>query len=227
MLFMLSTTVRLFSYIFQFKKPSKPYECICLVLDLWKVVGNTESITQIGSACHLCHLCTCLVWRFYDHRSNNSNDQKCSPSEQVPPKKRLKKLSSSKLEIKSTLWRCTVKCIRKPISKNCRHFMPMVTMINLRVTGVVLMDPKQGEFKHNWGTAEKLYKSEAVGLISGGCQLSMRDTPKQTMIWWYMGVSKNNGTPKSSILIGFSIINHPFWGTLTFGNTHISFCFSI
>ncbi len=26
-----------------------------------------------------------------------------------------------------------------------------------------------------------------------------------------MGVSKNNGTPKSSILIGFSIINHPFW----------------
>ena len=28
-----------------------------------------------------------------------------------------------------------------------------------------------------------------------------------------MGVSKYNGTPKSSILIGFSIINHPFWGT--------------
>ena len=36
-----------------------------------------------------------------------------------------------------------------------------------------------------------------------------------------MGVSKNNGTPKSSILIGFSIINHPFWGTHIFGNTHI------
>jgi len=28
-----------------------------------------------------------------------------------------------------------------------------------------------------------------------------------------LGVSKNNGTPKSSILIGFSIINHLFWGT--------------
>ena len=26
-------------------------------------------------------------------------------------------------------------------------------------------------------------------------------------------VSKNRGTPKSSILIGFSLINHPFWGT--------------
>ncbi len=37
-----------------------------------------------------------------------------------------------------------------------------------------------------------------------------------------MGVSKNKGTPKSSILIGFSIINHPFWGTPIFGNTHIT-----
>ena len=34
-----------------------------------------------------------------------------------------------------------------------------------------------------------------------------------------MGVSKNRGTPKSSILIEISIINHPFWGTPIFGNT--------
>ena len=27
-----------------------------------------------------------------------------------------------------------------------------------------------------------------------------------------MDVSENSGTPKSSTLIGFSIINHPFWG---------------
>ncbi len=38
---------------------------------------------------------------------------------------------------------------------------------------------------------------------------------------YYMGVSKYRGTPKSSILIGFSIINHPFWGTPIFGNIHI------
>jgi len=37
----------------------------------------------------------------------------------------------------------------------------------------------------------------------------------------YMDVSENSGTPKSSILIGFSIINHPFWGTPIFGNTHM------
>ena len=30
-------------------------------------------------------------------------------------------------------------------------------------------------------------------------------------------------TPKSSILIGFSIINHPFWGTPILGNTHLTF----
>ena len=39
--------------------------------------------------------------------------------------------------------------------------------------------------------------------------------------YWEMGVSKNKGTPKSSILIGFSSINHPFWGTLIFGNTQM------
>ena len=41
-------------------------------------------------------------------------------------------------------------------------------------------------------------------------------SPKQPFLGPYfslliLGVSKNNGTPKSSILIGFSIINHPFW----------------
>ena len=30
------------------------------------------------------------------------------------------------------------------------------------------------------------------------------------------------GPPKSSILIGFSIINHPFWGTNIFGNTNVN-----
>ena len=36
-----------------------------------------------------------------------------------------------------------------------------------------------------------------------------------------MDVSENSGTPKSSILRGFSIITHPFWGTPIFGNTHM------
>ena len=36
-----------------------------------------------------------------------------------------------------------------------------------------------------------------------------------------MGISLNGGTPKSSILIGCSIINHPFRCTPIFGNTYI------
>ena len=38
----------------------------------------------------------------------------------------------------------------------------------------------------------------------------------------YLDVSENSGTPKSSILVGLSMINHPFWGTTIFGNT--DFC---
>ena len=34
-------------------------------------------------------------------------------------------------------------------------------------------------------------------------------------------VSKNSGDPKSSILMAFSIIRHPFWGRPIFGNTHV------
>ena len=40
-------------------------------------------------------------------------------------------------------------------------------------------------------------------------------------VYKHMNVSENSGTPKSSILIGFSIINHPFWGTPIFGKTHM------
>ena len=38
----------------------------------------------------------------------------------------------------------------------------------------------------------------------------------------FHGISKNSGTPKSSILIGSSTINHPFSGTPIFGNIHMS-----
>ena len=47
--------------------------------------------------------------------------------------------------------------------------------------------------------------------------------------WSQMEVSWNRGTPKSSIWMGFSIINHPFWGSPIYGNRqliHSSFGFS-
>ena len=40
-------------------------------------------------------------------------------------------------------------------------------------------------------------------------------------IYIYMGGSWNRGTPKSSILMVLSIINHPFWGTPILRNLHI------
>ncbi len=50
---------------------------------------------------------------------------------------------------------------------------------------------------------------------------SSRLLKQSSLILDDMGVSKNKGTPKSSILIGFgTIINHPFWDTPIFGNTH-------
>ena len=69
------------------------------------------------------------------------------------------------------------------------------------------------------------------------CEVIHVQHPQQDMTTWhkkcgddtsrpgsknmYMGVSENRGTPKSSILIGFSPINHPFWGTTIFRNTHM------
>ena len=38
------------------------------------------------------------------------------------------------------------------------------------------------------------------------------DVGRSLVVDMIMDVSENSGTPKSSILIGFSIINHPFWG---------------
>ena len=37
----------------------------------------------------------------------------------------------------------------------------------------------------------------------------------------HVGLSINGGTPKSSILIVFSIINRPFWGSSIYGNPHV------
>ena len=41
----------------------------------------------------------------------------------------------------------------------------------------------------------------------------MPNVGREKWRWQHMDVSENRGTPKSSVLIGFSIINHPFWGT--------------
>ena len=64
--------------------------------------------------------------------------------------------------------------------------------------------------------------TEKTNLIDGSLAYQNYQT-FQEFVEVNTGVSKNRGTPKSSILVGFSIINHPFWGTVIFGNSHMTF----
>ena len=58
-------------------------------------------------------------------------------------------------------------------------------------------------------------------MVNGTLDLRCAKDGEPASIYIYMDVSENSGTPKSSILIGLSIINHPFWGAPIFGNTYI------
>ena len=49
-----------------------------------------------------------------------------------------------------------------------------------------------------------------------------RKIPTCLVFVWYLGVSKNRGTPKLSILLGFSLKNNPFWDTTIFGNSYLA-----
>ena len=61
------------------------------------------------------------------------------------------------------------------------------------------------------------------------CRFSPEPAMTTTMVYYnvylcvcvYMEVSWNRGTPKSSIFMGFSLINPPFWGTPIYGNPHM------
>ena len=76
-----------------------------------------------------------------------------------------------------------------------------------------------GESWISWSCRiEIVYYDRYIVMVIHICQ---KRCPWFIYLYIYMGVSENRGTPKSSILIGISIINHPFWGTPIFGNTHI------
>ena len=70
----------------------------------------------------------------------------------------------------------------------------------------------------------ELATSHEVRWLKGSRKVGgeVRVKGKKVDPWKNMGVSENSGTPKSSILIGFSIIfTIQFWGTPIFGNTHM------
>ena len=90
---------------------------------------------------------------------------------------------------------------------------------------------KSGENKALWDdshdptTCESEFSFLKIHRFIDGCAFLCFPQKKHQTVFFgfrlYMGVSKNKGNPKSSILIVFSIINHPFWGTIICGNTHM------
>ncbi len=83
-----------------------------------------------------------------------------------------------------------------------------------------------GKRDMSWSSFPSLYLTATCWEIDHHRTNPAKVTGKKGNWWLYMGVSKNSGTPKSSILIGFSLINHPFWGTPIFRNTHICVSFT-
>ena len=78
-----------------------------------------------------------------------------------------------------------------------------------------------GPSNGSWG---QRYLRSSASTASLGCLIKDEGPPWAPFAgsggidYVHMGVSKNRGTPKSSISIRFSIIDRPFWDT---GNTHI------
>ena len=89
--------------------------------------------------------------------------------------------------------------------------------MNLRTKPTELISTLRQYIESFWPLKDVHPSGEPVGIpqtVKDGRMLG--DVPTRCM-----GVSENSGTPKSSISIGFSIINHPFWGTPFFGNTRM------
>ena len=79
---------------------------------------------------------------------------------------------------------------------------------------------------HRLGLLQPEYRSWVAWKIPRAVPQFVRQVGEQksnfTMGYrWYMEVSWNRGTPKSSILMGFSLRNHPFWGSPIYGTPHI------
>ena len=103
-------------------------------------------------------------------------------------------------------------------------YTPYIPLIVLETLGDYMLPipPMKGTRNSYWNPLPfgPLYYEGLIRISM--CKLQQEDIKRfpqiwrECKIWKLMGVSENGGTPKSSILIGFSIINHPFWGTPIF-----------
>ena len=109
--------------------------------------------------------------------------------------------------------------LRANLNLGVRRFRGWVFPQNFRIVAIEIEENK---------TVKKSYLSWAqAGLVLQGWKREEEISGEKGISstsndYKYMDVSENSGTPKSShSKIGFSIINHPFWGTPIVGNTHI------
>ena len=73
-----------------------------------------------------------------------------------------------------------------------------------------------------WGRKQACFQGRLWLLVSGSGTPKNEGNRGFRWVVHDMGVSENRGTPKSSILIGFSIIKKTlFWGTTIFANSHM------
>ena len=96
-------------------------------------------------------------------------------------------------------------------ASNMRQFETSIIVLvaNLPVISLQQIHPPSGHSpssRKSFSISRKVFKK--INVRSGSKDLCM-------------DVSENSGTPKSSLFVVFSIINHPFWGSPIFGNTHV------
>ena len=125
------------------------------------------------------------------------------------------------------LWYERVKIERKHLTlpkiwldyKNLSCVLVFFQKNNQEPTHFFYLPKSWTNLKKSWGRHFRLFfMSRGVGAMIRFHENKKCATNTRTFI---MGFAENRGTPKSSILIGLSIINHPFWGIPIFGNTHM------
>ena len=83
--------------------------------------------------------------------------------------------------------------------------------------------PRQSRFQPQ-GDETAILSRKREGMVSFqpifGSETMLLGALEHFSMFFHMVVSWNRGTPKSSNLVGFSIKNHPLWGTLSYGNLH-------
>ena len=157
-----------------------------------------------------------------DHRSSSLRTIKIIPSS----------LWSVRLQTEKHMW----KKIMKPVKKYPSHHRGCISSLSKLMIPICFVNIALLQLKHSISKCLNRSRSQiiktlvfrkAVEYWGAHSELWLVKTSVYVSryiyicIYIYMGVSENSGTPKSSNLIGFFIINHPFWGTPFFGNTHM------